>query len=95
MKEEKECMSEREGIANSIKKCKYSRDSPASFNCSMLEEIIPKAGRLREGDVQRERGYLALMNTHCGTEKCHVSSKKEKWETDSRDMQHDSERDSD
>lgn len=68
MKEENECMGEREGIANSLKNCKYSRDSPASFNCSMLEEIIPKAGRLRDGDVQRGRrllliSFLALMNT--------------------------------
>lgn len=48
------------GISNSIKNLKYSRDSPASFNCSVLEKIIPKPGGQKEGNGRRERGYLLL-----------------------------------
>lgn len=59
------------GISNSIKNLKYSRDSPASFNCSMLEKIIPKPGRQKEGNGRRERGYLllAFWLLYCGTSK--------------------------
>lgn len=71
MKEEKNARVGERGISNSIKNLKYSRDSPASFNCSMLEKIILKPGRQKKGNGRRERGYLllAFWLLYCGTSK--------------------------